>query len=200
MKIKIIAIAALTASLAVAASANAATSDGVTLNGPTIAGMCVLSQAMLVRDSALGKAIVARLGQLKTQVGAEINAEATTLQTDERTFETQRTSMTPDQQQKQGGALAAREQALQQKYQLRNQEMEATQEKAFGYLGQQSTPIVMSVAVQRNCSVLLNGNSVIAASAAMDVTPGVVQQLDAKVQTYAFDREHLDAQGGAPAQ
>lgn len=201
MKIKISAIAALTASLAVAASASAApaaapASGGVTLNGPAIPGMCVLSQGQLVHDSALGKAIATRLGQLKNQVAAEINAEATTLQTDERTFETGRASMTPDQQQKQGGALAAREQALQQKYQLRTQEMEATEQKALGYLGQQANPIVGSVAVQHNCSVLLSGG-VVATTPSMDITTAVIQQLDARVQTYAFDREHLDTQGAA---
>jgi len=205
MKIKITAIAALAASLAVAASASAAptaapaASGGVTLNGPAIAGMCVLSQGQLVHDSMLGKAIATRLGQLKTSVGAEINAEATQLQTDERTFETGRASMTPDQQQKQGGALAGREQALQQKYQLRTQELEATEQKALGYLGQQANPIVGSVAVQHNCSVLLSGG-VVAATASMDITTSVIQQLDARVQTYAFDREHLDTQGAAPAQ
>jgi hypothetical protein len=35
----------------------------------------------------------------------------------------------------------------------------------------------------------------------MDITTAVIQQLDARVQTYAFDREHLDTQGAAaPAQ
>ena len=205
MKIKITAIAALAASLAVAASASAApnaapaAAGGLALNGPTVPGMCVLFQNQLIHDSMLGKAISTRLGQLKTQVGAEINADATQLQTDERTFETGRAAMTPDQQQKQGGALAAREQALQQKYQLRTQELEATQDKAVGYLGQQSQPVVVSVTAQRNCSVLLGGG-VVASSPAMDITPAVVQGLDARVQTYAFDREHLDTQGAAPAQ
>ena len=151
MKIKITAIAALAASLAVAASASAApnaapaAAGGLALNGPTVPGMCVLFQNQLIHDSMLGKAISTRLGQLKTQVGAEINADATQLQTDERTFETGRAAMTPDQQQKQGGALAAREQALQQKYQLRTQEVEATQDKAVGDLGAAMSATLMLV-------------------------------------------------------
>ena len=203
MKIKITAIAALAASFAVAATAAsaapAAAPAQATPTGPIIPGLCVLNQAQMVHDSAVGKWVITRLGQLKSQVDAELNSEATTLQNDEKTFEAGRASMTQDQMQKQGGALGARERALQQKAQLRNQELEATQEKAIGVIGQSSSPIITTIATQRSCSVLLNGTAVMAAAPSMDITSSVVQQLDAKIQTFAFDREHLDTQAGAPA-
>jgi hypothetical protein len=52
--------------------------------------------------------------------------------------------------------------------------------------------------VQRSCSILFNGSAVLAAAATMDISPAVIQQLDTKIQQFAFDREHLDTQA-APA-
>jgi Skp family chaperone for outer membrane proteins len=201
MKIKITAIAALAASFAVAATAASAAPQPAgaqpVLSGPAIPGFCIFSQSGMLRTSLVGKAVITRLGQLNSQVDAELNAEYTSIQTDGKTLEGQRATMGQDQLQKAAAALGARENAFQQKVQQRKQEMEATENKQFGIIGQQALPIITSVAQQRGCSVLLNDQAALMNSPSMDITPAIVQQLDARIQTLAFDREHLEAQPAA---
>ena len=76
--------------------------------------------------------------------------------------------------------------------------MQATQEKALQTFGSNMDPIVRQVFVQRSCSVLLNENSLLYPAPNMDITPQVVQGLNAKIQSFPFDREHLD-QAAPPA-
>ena len=201
MKIKTIAAALLAAGVASGASAApvGAQSASPAPIGPAIPGICVLSQDALVHNSAVGKFVITRMGQLRAQVEAELNSEGAALQTDVKTFQSQQATMSADQQQKQGGALEARDRALQQKVQQRSHELEATSDKALGVIVQNANPIISAVAVQRACSLLLNGSAVLAAAPAMDISPMVVQQLDAKIQQFAFDREHLDAQAATAA-
>ena len=180
--------------LAQAATAAAATP---TLSGPAIPGMCIISNDYLFGASALGKYIFNRLGQLKAQVDAELNSQGTTLQTDIKALQAQRNSLTEEQFGQRAAPLQQREQDLQRLAQQRGREMQATQEKAMGYLAQQAEPIVRQVVVQRNCSILMNGSAVVVAEPGMDISPAVVQQLDSKVQSYEFDREHIDPSAAA---
>jgi outer membrane protein len=203
MKIKTMAAALLAAG--VASSAFAANSAGQgappppVVTGPPIPGVCVLSNDYILGGSAVGKFAISRLGQLKAQVDAELNSEGSALQTDAKALDAQRSSITPDQYDQKVAALQVRDRELQRKAQLRQRELQATQEKAFGVIGQQADPIIRQVVAERSCSILLNGAAVVVAAPAMDVSPLVVQRLDAKIQQFAFDREHLDTQAGPPA-
>jgi outer membrane protein len=203
MKIKTIAAALLAAG--VASSASAATSAGQAApppvqTGPAIPGICVLSNDYILGGSAVGKFAITRLGQLKAQVDAELNSEGSALQTDAKALDAQHASLSADQYDQKMAALQVRDRELQRKAQLRQRELQATQEKAFGVIGQQAEPIIRQVVGERSCSILLNGAAVVVAAPAMDISPLVVQRLDAKIQQFAFDREHLDTQAGPPAQ
>jgi Skp family chaperone for outer membrane proteins len=203
MKINTIAAAAvLAASVATAASAApaAAPPAAPAATGPAIPGLCVLSNDYVLGGSAVGKFVITRLGQLKAQVDAELNSEGAALQNDAKALDTQRASLTADQYDQKMAALQIRDRELQRKAQLRQRELQATQEKAFNNVGQQAEPIVRQVIAERSCSILLNGAAVVVAAPTMDISPLVVQRLDAKIQQFAFDREHLDATAGAPAQ
>jgi outer membrane protein len=170
------------------------------VNGPAIPGMCVISNDYVLGTSAVGKFVINRLGQLKAQVDAELNGEGTALQNDAKALDAQRTALTADQFDQRGAALQVRDRDLQRKAQIRQREMQATQEKAFGQVAQQAEPIVRQLIVEKSCSILLNGAAVVVAAPAMDISPMVVQRLDAKIQQFAFDREHLDTTTGQPTQ
>jgi outer membrane protein len=165
--------------------------------GAPIAGICILSNEAAVYNSAVGKAMVARLSQLNGQAEAEVGGEQKAIQDAAKALDTQKTTLAPDQYQKQGQALQARANALQRTAQIRQREMQLTQEKALQTFGSTMDPIVRQVFAQRSCSVLLNENALVYPAPAMDMTPQVVQGLNAKIQSFPFDREHLDT--GAPA-
>jgi len=50
-------------------------------------------------------------------------------------------------------------------------------------------PLVRAVFEERHCTVLLNGEAVMAANPAMDLTPAVVTRLNSTMSTITFDRE-----------
>jgi Skp family chaperone for outer membrane proteins len=167
------------------------------VSGPPIAGVCIFSFDRALATSAAGKAAATRMQQLTAQVQAELQPEQTSLQTDAKTFESQRATLPADQVQTRGQALQTRLQTYEQKAQLRQQELRATGGKAQQRIGQEMEPIVRSVYQAKSCSVLLNGEGVLGANPQMDLTDTVVGQLNAKMPTITFDREHLDQQAAA---
>jgi len=160
--------------------------------GASISGVCILSNEAAVYNSAVGKAMVARLSQLNSQAEAEIKGQQALIQTDAKALEAKKTTLAPDQYQQQGQALQGRANELQRTAQIRQREMQVTQEKALQTFGTYVDPIVRQVFVQRSCSVLLNESALIYPAPGMDITPQVVMGLNAKIQSFPFDREHLD--------
>jgi len=201
MKIQTVAAAILAvgamSTAAVAAPAAAPAAQPPIATGPAIPGICIVNNDYILGGSAVGKYVITRLQQLKSQVDAEINSQATSLQTDDKALQAQRASLSSDQYQQKMGALQVRYQSLQRLAQQREREMQATQEKAFSTIGQQADPIVRQVIGEKTCSLVLNGAAVVVANQGMDLSQTIVQRLDAKIQQFAFDREHLEA---APAQ
>jgi Skp family chaperone for outer membrane proteins len=205
MKMKTIAAALLAAGVASGASAapaggQSAAAPAPIATGPAIPGICVLNNDYVLGGSAVGKFVINRLGQLKAQVDAELNGAGSSLQADAKALETQRSTLSADQYGQKVAALQSRDRDLQRMAQLRQRELQATQEKAFGVIGQQAEPIIRQAVGERSCSILLNGAAVVVTNPAMDLSPLIVQRLDAKIQQFAFDREHLDAQAAGAGQ
>ena len=167
--------------------------------GPAIPNVCIFSNQGAVGGSAVGKYVVSRLQQIQAQVQAELQGEDTALQTDIKAYGTQRATLSSDVQQQREKALSDRAQALQTKAQLRQRELEATQQKAISRIVSEYNPLVLAVIKTRNCGLVIDGQSVLAANQGMDLTGDVIRQLDAKITQFPFEREHLDT-AAAPAQ
>jgi outer membrane protein len=203
---KTIAAAALAAGVALAAAAPAsaqaqapAASARPFQTGAAIPGVCIVSFDQVLGTSAVGKFVASRMNQLGSAVEAELTAEKTSIQNDAKALETQKASLSQAQYQQRGQALDARINALQRKAEVRQRELQATQQKAVGAALQYADPILHDLVASKNCSILLNGEAVIAAAPAMDISGALVQQLDGKVTQFQFDREHLETQPGAAA-
>ena len=166
--------------------------------GPALTGVCVFSFPRLLAGSQVGRAVQTRLGQIQAQVVAELNAEGTALNTDIRTFETQRATLTAAVQEQRGNALQARATAFQRKQAQRQREMELTQQAAVGRVGQEVNPVLTATFNARMCSIVLDDNAVMAMNPAMDITPAVITGLDARIQTFSFDRVNVNPQTGQP--
>jgi outer membrane protein len=160
--------------------------------GPAIAGVCVLSKEGAVYSSAVGKAMLARLDQLTSQVDAEVKGQQAAIQTDAKALDGQRATLPPDQFQQKAQAIQQRANELQRTAQLRNAEMQQTQRKALQTFGGYMDPVLRQIFTQRNCSIMIDGNSLVYPAPAMDVTGQVIQGLNAKIQSFPFDREHID--------
>ena len=166
--------------------------------GPAIPGVCVFSVNQTIGASAVGEYIHTRLDQIVAQVKAELNPEDTAIATDVKALEAQRASLDAAAYQTRGQALQGRINALREKADLRQREVKATEDKALNRVAQELEPIAQSLYQSHRCSILLDRGSVMMANNEMDLTSGAVAALNAKIQQFPFDREHLDA-GTAPA-
>lgn len=162
-------------------------------HGPPIAGVCIFSNGAAIGSSTVGKAFQARMQQIRAQAAAEISAEENSLRTDAQAFQSKRASLTQDQIQQQGQPLVQREQALRQKANQRQDELEYTARFQIDRINRAMEPLVQNSYQQHRCSLLLGGDAVLAANPAMDLTPEVVQQLNARMSTITFDRMAVPA-------
>lgn len=173
-------------------------------HGPPITGMCIFSEGAIIEGSKVGQSVIARLKVLKQQVDAELQPEADSINTEARTIDSQRATMDQATFQARQANLQLRATNLQKRAQLRNRELEATQEKEFQVIGGALEPILRQLYQQKQCSVLFDrdNGAVRVANPAMDISSAAVSGLDLKLQSLTFDREHLDTQpagGAAPA-
>jgi Skp family chaperone for outer membrane proteins len=163
-------------------------------HGPALPGVCIYSNAAAIENSTVGKAFGERMQQLRAQATAELSGEANALQTEEKALAAKRASMSPDQFNQQAQPLAQRDAALQQKAETRNRELQATYAKQMRRIGEVVQPLVVAAYEGHHCSVLLNGEGVMAANPAMDLSQEVSTALNSKMTTITFDREIAPAQ------
>jgi outer membrane protein len=199
----ILAIGAASALLLAPASAvmaqAAAAAPPPLVQGPPIPGVCVLAVNQAIANSAVGRYASQRMQQIVAQVKAELQPEDTAITTEGRALEAARTTLDQPTFQSRATALQARAQAFREKADLRQREVQATEQKSVNRIAQELDPIARQLYQGHHCSVLLDRQAVMMANPVMDLTPEAVTALNAKIQQFAFDREHLDAAAPAPA-
>lgn len=197
----VVALAIATSASAQTAPAAAPAAPAVT-HGPALPGVCIFSSPRAVASSQVGKAVDARLKTIIQQVNAELTAERTGLDTEAKALDAKKATLAQDALEQQASALQVKANAWQRKGQLRQKEVEATEQKALARVYQELDTPIKQVYQSQKCSILLDRESVMLANPAMDITDAVVTALDARIKTLTFDRERLDQQvpGAAPLQ
>ena len=123
------------------------------------------------------------------------------LQNEAKALDAQKASLDQGSFDQKNASLQVRANALQRKAQIRERELQATQQKALGRVGQELEPVIRASYQQARCSLLIQRDAVVLANPAMDITPSVITGLNAKITQFSFDRERLDqAATAAPAQ
>lgn len=198
------AVAALSAATGALAQAAPAAAPPLT-HGAPIPGLCIVDLDQVVATSTVGKYVQTRLQQIQAQANAEVNGENAQLNSDAKALDAQRATLDQTTFEQRGTAIQVRANALQRKVQQRERELQMTEQKALGRVVQESEQPVRQAYQQKGCSMLVQHSAVLGVffNPAMDITPQVVAGLNAKIQQFAFDREHLDqpspaAVGGAP--
>jgi hypothetical protein len=88
--------------------------------------------------------------------------------------------------------------AWQRKGQLRQREVEATEQKQLARVYQELDPAIRQAYQAKTCSILIERESVLLGNPAMDITDAVVAAVDARIKTLTFDRERLDQAAPGP--
>jgi outer membrane protein len=161
-------------------------------HGPALPNVCVVDIQGASANSTVGKYVFTRLKQLQDQATAELQGEATSLQNDARALDTARATLDQNTLEQRAAALQVRDNALQRKGQLRQRELEATDEKASNRIGAEMQPLITQIYQQKGCSMLIRREALLTMNPAMDITPALITALNAKITQFAFDRERLD--------
>lgn len=167
-------------------------------HGPAIAGLCTYDAGKAMKTSDVGKYVIGRLNQIAAEANAELQAEDTAIKNEARAIDAAGPTLTADAREKRGADLQVRYNANQRKKQLRQAEVQQTENKAFMRIAQELDPIAVGVYQARNCSILL-GEGVMLSNPAMDITDQVIVGLNAKIKSFTFNRERLDTPAAAPA-
>jgi Skp family chaperone for outer membrane proteins len=205
MHIKTLAISAagvfaFTASTGLCATpAPAAPPAPAVAQGPAIPGVCLLSVNQAIAQSTVGGYVRTRLDQIVTQVRAELSPEETAINNDGKALDASKATLDQATLQSRAQALQARYAGFQQKADLRQREVKATQDKALNRIAQELEPIAQQLYQAHRCSVLIDKGSVMLANPDMDLTPAAITSLNGKLQQFPFDREHLDTGAAPPA-
>ena len=165
-------------------------------HGPVLAGVCILSLDGAIGGSTVGKYVQTRLGQIGTTAQSELTAEQTAISNEAKALDAKKATLAQDALEQQASALQVKANAWQRKGQLRQKEVEATEQKALARVYQELDTPIRQVYQAQKCSILFDRESVMLANPAMDITGAVVTALDARIKTLTFDRERLDQ--GAP--
>lgn len=172
-------------------------SNGPPLSGQAVSGVCFLSREAIFANAKVGKAASARLKQLAEQAQTDIEAERKPVDADVQAYRQQAASLSAEQRQSREQALSQRAQKVQADQNLRGRQLEATRVKAMGQIAQYAQPVINEVYRTKSCGLLLDRNVVLGGNMSNDLTPLVVQGLDAKVSTISFNLEQVPP-GSAP--
>ncbi|GLQ91476.1 OmpH family outer membrane protein [Dyella acidisoli] len=193
-----LALAALVLAIVPGTAALAQSSDtNPPLGGPVVSGVCLLSREAIFANAKVGKAASARLKQLADQAQSEIDTERKPIDADVQAYRAQAASLSADQRQTREQALSQRMQKVQTDQNQRARQLEATRVKAMGQIAQYAQPVITDTYRSKSCGLLLDRNAVLGGNMGNDLTPLVVQGLDAKISTISFNLEPVPAGGGA---
>lgn len=188
-----------TAALAAEGASPAPASPPPLVHGPPITGLCVLSVQEAISSSTVGHYASNRMQQIVAQVKAELSPEDTAIGTDSKALEAARATLDQATFQSRAQGLQARIDALRQKADLRQRELQATERKSFNRIAQELDPIARQLYQSHKCSLLLDKGSTMMTNPEMDITSAAVAALNAKITEFPFDREHLDAGAASTA-
>jgi Skp family chaperone for outer membrane proteins len=181
---------ALAAMLALApALASAQTPAAASQNplGPPIAGVCVFGRDIAVSNSKAGQATDARLRVLAQQVQTELTPESKAILAENAAINAEGAKLTSSQKQTRLDALQRRAGAFDELRQQRTAQLQQTRTRAVDTILQTMNEVLGPIASTRHCSIILERNSTYGSNPAMDLTPAVVQAVDARVPTMTFD-------------
>ena len=182
---KLIALGAFALASLAAGAASAQNAANIT-HGAPIAGVCVYDNEEVLARSTAGQSVQTGMQRLLTEVQGELAPYASNIQTELTALQQGGEAADPGGTRRQ--ALQARAQEAQQLEQTRRNELQYTQGMQLQAIGTAVEPIVIALYQERSCSILLNRSSIFSANPAMDITPTVIERLNAALPSLSFSR------------
>jgi len=170
--------------------------------GAPIPGLCTFSLNQILATSKVGQSVEARLKVLDQQWRAELQPQADAINTDKRALDAVASTLDGPTRDARIANLQLRATNFEKLEQQRLQEMQATQQKQVGVIQHALDPVLRDLFQGKSCTILFERDSggVAVVNPAMDISVAAVGQLDARIQTLTFDREHIEPGAQPPPQ
>jgi Skp family chaperone for outer membrane proteins len=175
-------------------AAGAASAQTATVNhGPALTGVCIYNPQRVLVTSAAGQGLQQGLQRLAEEVRGELAPYAANIQSEAQAL--QQGGQAADADGSRRRQWQQRLEEAQQLEQTREQELRYTEAMQTQVIGNAASPIISAVYQERNCSILLDRNSVFLGNPAMDLTDTILQRLNTALPSMpAFSRMPVPAQ------
>ena len=168
------------------------------------ANVVVIDQSRIMRESAGGKDIIAKVNAIEQNMTAELKPPGDALASEGETLEAKTANMSME-------AIAADEalsqevrdyarkaQVFNRQRQIAAAELQATERKAWSDFFTAMQGVLQEVVNEKNADVMIDRSDAIYVSEAVDATDLVISKMDAKMPTVTVVRQKIQAQ--APQQ
>lgn len=168
--------------------------------------IAVMNEERVLRESAVGQHIQARVVEIRDEIDAELAAISGPIQTETQAINTETANMTEEGVRNRPD-LVARIQTVneqvaefEQTRRLRQQELVATERQAMRPVFEALQEVLEEVVAERGIDILVDRSQLVFATADVDITPAVIAALDSRLPTVPVNRARLpQAAAEAPA-
>lgn len=173
------------AAVSTSALAQTAPASNVPTYGPPLTGVCIFSRDMALTTSQAGVSANQQLQQISKDLDAGLAPERDAIGKEDQALTAAKAKLSAADYQKRAAALQQRAQAYTAMVQTRNAQFTQTRDKATDQIATAVTPILVASITEHHCSLVLERGGIYGANAAMDLTPEVIQKLNAQMPTLA---------------
>jgi Skp family chaperone for outer membrane proteins len=155
--------------------------------GPPVPGVCLFARDVARGSTKAGVAANARMRQFSQQVEAELAPERQVIAGEDAVLRTSGAQMGPADRQRRVDALQTRATAFADLQRVRAAQIQQTRANAIGEILKPMDAVLTPIATSRHCSVVFERTTTYGFNAAMDLTPVVIEQVDARLPTLTFN-------------
>ncbi len=156
--------------------------------------ICFLSPQDIYTHTKVGQAATLRLKQLTEEAQTEIDTERKPIDEERQKLQQTLSRLSAQEREDREKLLFAKVEKIRTKANHRAQEIEATRIQILRKIASEAEAVITASYQQSKCNLLLDHTAVIRGSTNKDITASVIQGLDAKIQSIAFNREVLTPQ------
>jgi len=157
----------------------------------------VMNEQRILSESQVGQHIAGRIEQISQEVSAELAPMRESVQQESEALNTETSSLTQEAIQQRPDlvqryqALQGQAQQFEQVRQLRQRELQATQQRAMQPVMQALETILQQIVNERGAQVLLDRSQVVYASDAIDISATAIDRLNQRMTTTPVNRVRL---------
>lgn len=145
----------------------------------------LIDRDAILQNSEVGQDVSRQVGAYAEQVKKDLSGRKKALEEEDRQLRKQAAGLSPDVRSKREAALQAKETAFTNEVQSKDAQIQTALQDANSAISKTLGPILRQVAKAHGANLVLDKRAVVAANATtFDITPDVIKELNAKMQSY----------------